>query len=140
MRDPAQCIKDLLHTDGIDPTGWFLAVGALPPTPDQVILVNGTGGTDPFPHLLLNQPSVQVMVRGKKSGYQAADDKIREVVDNLLGMSSTVLKGDMYRSCVQIGDVSYLGQDDNTRDLFSANFRFIVEPALNATTHRSVIS
>lgn len=141
MKDPAQCVKDLLHDNGMDsPGGWFLSVGALPVSPDTIILVNHTGGEPPFPSFLLNQPSVQVMVRGKKSGYREARTKIGDVVDVLLGMDPVTLQGDMYRSCVQIGDVSFIGQDDNTRDLFSANFRFIVEPATNATTHRSVIS
>src|ERR1700704_2864768 len=134
MKDPASCVKDHLHNLGVDSAGWFLSVGGLPTLPDTVVLVNRTGGESPFPHLLLNQPSVQVMVRGKKSGYVAAELKVAEVVDQLLGMSPVTLQGDRYRSCVQIGETTYLGQDDNTRDLFSANFRFIVEPATNTTT------
>lgn len=140
MKDPAQCIKDHLTNLNVGVAGWVISVGGLPLSPDTVVLVNRTGGESPFPSFLLNQPSVQVMVRGKRSGYVAAEQKIAEVVDQLLGMNPVTLQGDMYRSCVQIGETVYLGQDDNTRDLFSANFRFIVEPATNAITHRSVIS
>lgn len=133
MKDPAQCVKDRLVAQGVGTfgasTGWSIAIGRLPDKPDTVILVNATGGQNPFPHLLLNFPSVQVFVRGTKNGYQEARTKAYDVVKALLGMTDELLQGDMYRSCTQIGDIAYLGQDENTRPMFSANFSFIVEPA-----------
>lgn len=137
MKDPAQCVKDLL----LLPTalggfgagaGWRIFIGVLPVEPDTIILVNQTGGRSPFPHLLYNEPSVQVLVRGAKNGYEAARIKMNDVVKRLLGMPSTVVQGDTYRGCNQIGDISWLGQDDNTRPIFSANFWFRVEPAAEA--------
>lgn len=136
MKNPAESIAIHLTTDpnkvgdllSAANTGWRVGVGMLPDTPDTAIIVNMTGGVDPFPHLLLNQPSVQVMIRGTKNGYQAAYAKARAVVAKLLGMATTVLQGDTYRSCIQIGDIGTLGFDENKRPLFSANFRFIVEP------------
>ena len=140
MKDPAQCVAEILNVSPIHDSGWSVIVGALPTSPDTVVLVNHTGGTDPYPHLLLNFVSVQVMVRGKKSGYVSARAKIGDVVDLLLGMAPATVQGDLYRNCIQLGEIGFLGQDDNTRDLFSANFRFIVEPATNALTHRSAIT
>lgn len=133
MFDPAQVTKDILVTAGLGTfaaqTGWSLNVGTMPNSPDQVILCNQVGGRDPFPHLSYNEPSVQVFVRGARSGYVAARSKIGDVVTALLGLSSYVhSSGDIYRSCNQLGDIAYLGQDDNTRPMFSANFWFIVLP------------
>lgn len=146
MKNPAEAVKTLL-TDGTigddlasGTTGWRIACGKLPDVPDTVVVCFLAGGIDPFPHLLLNQPSVQVIVRGAKNGYQAAYVKIRQVVTKLLGMPSTSLLGDVYRSCLQIGDVIELGQDDNTRPLFSCNFRFIVEPAAETGETRQPIT
>jgi hypothetical protein len=145
MRDPAISVKDLiiatpaLGTFG-GTTGWGVYIGALPTLPDTIILVNRTGGSNPFPHLLLNEPSVQVIVRGAKNGYVAASDKVRAIVNRLLGITTQALQGDTYRACTQIGDVNYLGQDDNTRPMFSANFRFIVEPAAEAGGNRAPIT
>lgn len=93
-----------------------------------------------MPHLLLNFPSVQVMIRGAENGYQAAYEKIKDVVKALLGIQTQVLQGDTYRSCVQIGDIAYLGQDDGTRPLFSANFSFIVLPAAESGDNRIPIT
>lgn len=144
MYDPALSIKDLLVSLGLGtfgaPTPFGLYVGAPPDKPDALVLINRTGGMDPLPHLLLNYPSVQVMVRGAASGYVAASAKMRVIVNALLGLSTVVLNGDTYRACNQIGEVMYLGQDDNTRPMLSANFRFIVEPAAVAGGHRSTIS
>lgn len=145
MKDPAISVKDVivgappLGTFGAA-SGWGVYIGAFPTTLDTAILVNATGGRPPYPHLLLNMPSVQVMTRGTKNGYQAARDKLEAIVNRLLGMDTTVLQGDTFRSCNQIGDIAYLGQDDNTRPMFSANFWFIVEPAALAGGHRVAIT
>lgn len=142
MYDPATAVKDLLVTANMGQfnaaTGWSIHVGDFPESPDTVILCTVTGGRAPYPHLLINEPSVQVMVRGAKSGYEAASTKIRNVVDALLGMNSTTLGGDVYRSCNQIGDVAYLSKDSNMRPIFVANFWFIVLPA-SGTGYRTPI-
>jgi len=140
MNDPAISIKDYLLAQGFGPfagsSAFSLYIGHPPDKPDALILINATGGMSPHPRLLLNYPSVQVMVRGAPSGYVAATTKMKEVVAALLGMDTVVLNGDTYRGSHQIGDVSYLGQDDNTRSMHSANFRFDVEPAAVAGGHR----
>lgn len=136
MRDPAQSIRDRLVAQGIgvfgSTTGWSINIGQFPDSPDTVVLINQTGGRNPFPHLLYNEPSVQVMVRGSKNGYTSARTKIGDVVRALLGLSSQTLQGDMYRSCNQLGDISYLGQDESNRPMFTANFWFVVLPAEQA--------
>lgn len=145
MRDPADCVKDLLVLAGgigvfNTLTGWCISVGQWPDVPDTCILVNATGGRPPFPHLLLDQPSVQCMVRGKKSGYQEAMAKAQAIKSALLGMSSASVGGDIYRACNLTSDIAYIGQDINTRPLISLNFWFIVEPAAISGGHRVPIT
>jgi hypothetical protein len=136
MYDPAIATKDLLVAANVGAfnvnTGWCICIGVLPDVPDTVILCNQAGGLPPYPHLLVNEPRVQVMVRGKRSGYTDASAKIRAVMDALLGLSSQSLGGDTYQSCTMLGDISFLGQDDNTRPLFVANFQYIVLPVAGA--------
>lgn len=146
MKNPAEAVKTLLADNVVasdlanGTTGWRVGCGKLPDSPDQVLICVGTGGLDPFPQLLLNQPSVQVLIRGVKNGYQAAYTKARQVVTKLLGMASTTVSGDVYRSCIQIGEIIELGQDDLTRPIFSCNFRFIVEPAAETGENRVSIT
>jgi len=125
MKDPASAIVELLTGK----VNYDLNVGQFPSAPDKAILVNCSGGRSPYPHLALNFPSVQVMVRGKPSGYEEARTEASQVCDVLLGMGNEVANTDTYRSCNQMGDVIYLGQDDRGRPTFSANFWFIVEPS-----------
>ncbi len=143
MRDPALSIAELLVSKGYGTFGGTAAfdvhVGQLPDKPDAVILVNAVGGRPPHPRLSLNEPSVQIIVRGAPSGYVAASNKIRAIVDTLLGMPQETISGDIYQGCTQIGDVTTLGQDVNARPMFSANFHFIVEPAV-AGGHRVSIT
>lgn len=127
MNDAAIAIKT--HLTSNSNLSFNLNVGQFPSTPDEAILVNSSGGRNPYPHLALNFPSVQVMVRGKPSGYLEARQEIGNICDILLGFGNVSLTGDMYRSCNQMGDVIYLGQDDRGRPMFSANFWFIVEPS-----------
>ena len=145
MKDPAVAVKDFLVAAGIGSFGgssaFSIFIGQPPDKPDALVLVNVTGGMTPEARILLNYPSVQVMVRGAPSGYMAASNLIyNSVVKNLLGMNPTISGNDMYRSCIQIGDVAYLGQDSNTRPMFSANFRFFVEPEAVAGSHRVTIT
>ena len=144
MKDPAIVIRDHLQSLGLGEAAgtspFDLYIGQWPNVPNAAVLINRTGGLNPLPHLSLNYPSVQITVRGAPNGYIAASNRMEAIVNALLGIQTLVLGGDTYRACNQIGDVFYLGQDDKTRPMLSANFRFIVEPALMAGGHRSSIS
>jgi hypothetical protein len=149
MYDPAKGIADILVEENVGVlgslTGWNISLGRFPDQPDTSILVNQTGGYSPFPHLLLNFPSVQVLVRGSKGGYQDARAKIDEVADILLGIDAGLInpnqdnppKGDWWQGITQMGDVSLVGYDENHRPLFTANFNIIVEP--QSGTNRDAI-
>lgn len=149
MKDVAQCVAELLVTAGVGDlivttpvlhAPFKVVVGHPPDAPDTIILVNKGGGKPPVPHLLLNEPSVSVLVRGAKNGYVAAESKLKDCVKALLGMPRTTVQGDVYASCRMLSDVAYLGQDDNTRPLFSANFVFVVLPAFESGDNRVAIT
>lgn len=146
MKDPAEVIRDLLVAASVGTfnasTGWSITIGEPSDSPDTNILISASGGGSPYPHLLINFPSVQVFVRGKKSGYQDAQAKAREIVKVLLGRAgyTDAVSGDVYQSFTQTGDVAYLGQDENTRPMFTANFSLIVLPAAESGGHRTAIT
>lgn len=134
MRDPSIGIKDILESAGIGTfgatAGWGIFLGEQPAAPHTAIVINRAGGRNPFPHLLLNQPSIQIIVRGSKGGYLEATNKMDQVVNKLLGLTDIVFtNGDEMTSCVQLGDVFYMGLDDGGRSLFSSNFSLIIVPA-----------
>lgn len=143
MKDPAISVKDILvglgYTFG-QQSDWSIYIGQWPDSPNRAILINTVGGLSPEPNLLLNYPSIQILTRGKPSDYIAASDTIQTIVAKLLGMSSVTVNSDVYRGCVQLGDVAYLGQDENARPILVSNFRFYVEPAAVTGGHRVAIS
>lgn len=132
MTSPAIGTKDLLVAAGAgvfaSTSGWNISVGKFPTSPDTSIVCVETGGLSPYPHLLLNFPSIQVMVRGAANGYVAASDKIRAVVDALLGAPAQAVNGDDWQGIRQLGDVAFIGYDESNRPLFTSNFSIIVEP------------
>ena len=132
MTSPAIGVKDLLvaATQGVfaATTGWNISVGKFPTSPNTSIVCVDTGGPSPYPHLLLNTPSVQMMVRGEPGDYVGASVKIRSAVDALLGLPAQSVNGDAWGGIRQMGDVAFLGYDDLNRPLFTSNFSIIVEP------------
>lgn len=145
LTDPSIGVKDLLVAGGIgvfgNTTGWSINIGGWPDNPDTAILINMAGGRSPFPHLRLNFPSVHIQVRGAKGGYAAAFIKMQSIVDVLLGRPSgvpSVAAVDWWQGVTQLGDVAFVGFDENKRPVFTANFSLIVQPA--SGTHRTDIS
>lgn len=132
MSPPEIGIKDLLVSGSIGTfaatTGWSIHLGGLPTEPDTAIACVPTGGLAPSPLWLLNQPSVQVLVRGATNGYSAASNKAQDVVACLLGIDSQSVNGDFWGGITQIGEIAFLGFDEKKRPLFSCNFSIIVEP------------
>lgn len=133
MKSPAAGVKDLLVAANVGTfaatSGWSISVGKSSTAPDTSITCVDTGGISPFPHLALNFPSVQVIVRGAPGDYIGAHDKGRAVIDALLGKGVTSVNGDSWEGITQIGDLASIGYDENNRPLFSANFSIHVEPA-----------
>ncbi len=131
----SQGIKDLIATH-VGGSGWQTEIGAMPKTPDKVIMVSDTGGQDPNPKWLLDFPTIQVMVRGIVSGYLATFQEAKAVKDILLGVDAQVIQGDRWDGITQNGDLAFIGRDENDRPLFSVNFAIILEPQLVGDSNR----
>jgi hypothetical protein len=138
--DPADDIRDTLVLAGVGGNGgvadWAIHVSKMLNTPDRTIVVINTGGVAPNPHWLVDFPTVQIRIRGKKSDYVAARGKAQAVKDALLGITPRSINGTWYDGFFMIGDIIQIGYDESDRILFSTNWRFIVEPPVSGTTAR----
>jgi hypothetical protein len=118
-------------------SGWQTEIGAMPATPDEVIMISDTGGLDPNPKWLLDFPTIQVMIRGAVNGYLDTAREGKAVKDLLLGAGAfTTSEGDRWVSITQNGDLSFIGRDEDMRPLFTVNFALIIEPLLVPNSNR----
>lgn len=134
--------KGLLVTAGVgsaSPTSdWGVHVSLMPATPIRAIAIFDTGGTGegPNPKWLLDYRTIQVQVRGGTNDYEVAYAKIQAVKDVLLGMGAQTVEGDRWDGVTGIGDINFIGRNENDQPILVMNFRVIVEPADNALTQR----
>ena len=130
---PSIDVKDELVTAGIGifaaSSGWGIYVSKMPSSPDQTITIFDRGGADPNPRFLLDNSSVQIIVRGSVNDYVATYVKSQEIKDHLLGLGDVTLNGTRYVGFWQQGDIIHVGYDDNDRPLFSLNWRIVREPS-----------
>jgi len=133
--EPSELVKSVIAA-GLPASTWSLEIGTAPDTPNKVTTLTDTGGLDPNPKYLLDFPTVQVVVRGDPNGYVAARTEARAVKDVCLGVDSQDIGTDRLVAINQLGDVAYIGRDDQMRPMFSINFALIVEPAESANTNR----
>ncbi len=131
----SQHLKDLLVTH-VGVSGWQLEIGAMPTTPDKIIMISDTGGQEPNPKYLIDYPTCQVMVRGIVSGYLATFREAKAVKDLLLGVDAHVNKLDRIDGIIQNGDLGFVGRDESNRPLFSINFALFVEPQVVGNSNR----
>ena len=134
MANYAVGMKDILETASIGTFKTDLFVGKMPEEPDAAVSVMRSGGKNANPKWLLDEPSLQVIVRGDKNGYEDAEAKAQDVKDALLGLPSQDVNGDRWVQVNMIGDIVPLGFDEQNRAMFSLNWALIIEPA--AGTHR----
>lgn len=142
MATPSNILRTVLQQapsiTGAAPTNdWGVNISKLPLSPTRVIAIFDTGGIgSPNPALLLNFPTVQIQVRGNSNDNALVYAKAQDIKDRLLGADSQDVLGDRLVSVGMIGDITFMGRDDNDCPIYSLNFRLIVEPATNALTHR----
>jgi hypothetical protein len=136
MTAPSIGIKDLLvshnigtfklnHNTPNSSPGWGISISRQHDKLDTLITIYDTQGLAPEPHLDINRPGVQILVRGSQSGYMAAYQKCEEIRDVLLGLPSQTINGDIWASLTMTSDILWLGYDENERPQFSLNFLLI---------------
>jgi len=148
MTLPSADIKDLLVTAGVGTfalgtsTDWSINISQEPPfptVPHTAITIYDTGGFAPNARFLLEEPTVQVRIRGNPNDYQAAYLKAQAVKDALLGRPGSTLNGNKYVGIWQDSDIISLGNDDNDRPILVANFKIVREPPASTSSHRQVL-
>lgn len=129
-------IKDLIVAAGLGTfkatTGWGVYVSKEPKEPDTVITVYDTGGFSPNPRFPMDEPTVQVRVRGAPGAYMNAWAKAYKIRDALLGYSNAPLSTVIFMD----GDIFFLEYDDNNRPVLTLNFRVMREPETESYAHR----
>lgn len=134
----AEDLKDELEAAGVGTfaaeTGWSLRVGKEPAKPNRTVTLYDTGGPEPNPKFLLEEPRVLARVRGEPDDYPGASAKALEVRDALLGSPRKTINGTVYVGIWADSDPSLLEYDEESRPIFVVNFRTVREPA--SGTHR----
>lgn len=142
MASPAQGMLTILKalnicTDGtVSSTNWKAFIGEMQSSPDECVTFRDTGGLSTNPRWLVEEPTVQVIIRSKANTYPSAYDKAKQVKDALLGINPVVVGSDRWDGVTMMSDIAFVGNDDNSRPLFTINFRIIVEPAASVLTNR----
>lgn len=148
MKDVAKGMADLLVSAGLGTFAkecfttvdeWGIYVSRPPKEVIPSLVCQVAPGGEPWPHLAINFPGVDVVVVGFPNEYQRAYAKSQAVVAAVLGKPSSTVNGDIWRSITMRGDVSWLGYDESNRPCFSAGFRLIVEPQTDLG-HRVLIT
>lgn len=126
----AYIIADYLQDQGLGTIGgfdpWSIFVGTEPASPDEAVTIYDTGGPPGNPDGPLFNPTIQVRVRSHDylAGYNRA-----VVIRDILILPTSRIMGDWRCTGVWLAsDVTKIGQDDNNRNLFTANYRLMMEP------------
>jgi len=140
MTSPAVSVKDLLVAASIGVAGgsadWAIYVGSMPEKPDRMVAVTDSGGRGNWTKWLLDFPSIQIRVRGRKGDYNTARGKLVDCETAILGLEPQVVNSDRIVSITALGGLAFLGYDANERPEFVYNFNMIIEPAAPAGSHR----
>lgn len=140
MTAPSIGFKDSLVTAGVGvftspgANDWAIKVSKLTAEPDKVIALFDSGGLPNNPRWLLDYPDVTVIVRGK--AYEDTFNKMKAVVDTMLGKTPGAVNGDNWDGVIMRVAPAFIGYDEKDRPQFSATFGLYVEPANVAGDNR----
>lgn len=104
-----------------------LFIASLPPTPDNAVMVDYTGGLAPDRYLPVRNLSVQTTVRSKE--YADGYDKIQAIFTALhQKLDDTVLEagGVDVMQINALQEPTFIGQDETGRSIFTCNFLFMI--------------
>ncbi len=101
-------------------TGWALAKGFEPPSPDKVVTLYELPGDEPdqTDGTKYDLPALQVRVRGDEFGYDAARTQLQTV---FAALNDATITGYVYVYANQSGPIS-LGHDGSTRPLLTQTY------------------
>lgn len=137
---PAILLRDYIIAGGRQAlfNGWEFKFGKIPASPDQVIVMIDDGGRAAFPHLLVDYPNIQILVRSSRGGdgYLTSHLMAKKIRDIILGLQSRPQEFTELISLTERGTIVPLGYDDSDRHTWSSNYQLITEPETNALTNR----
>lgn len=106
-------------------TGWPSTREFWHDDSDQLVGFFSDGGLEPGVRTGEEFPNVQVRVRGASEGTSdAAKDRLRQIRDDLQGLTDVTIDGTRYVEIRALGEVAPLGPDDQGRPEFTQSFRF----------------
>lgn len=98
--------------------------GQMPDSPDNVILLNFSGGNTPRRSLGLARPTVRepmIQLFVRNTAYMNAVSEVNRCIDILEAITGDV-GGKKITKLTQFGDVLHLGRDEKNRYEFTINF------------------
>lgn len=131
MNAPSKDIAGILAaTSSVALTaGTDLFTNIMPETPDACVSVYDSGGDPPEPSFTYKYPTVQVRIRGDKGDQSPAYAQAEACQDALNGTENYTINSTRYIGIWGVGDIMFIGYDDNNRPIFTVNFRIHRTPA-----------
>lgn len=114
-------IKTLLTTITTD-----IKIDDMPDTPDNVICIYHTGGSDPEYEFGKQKPAFEnptFQVRIRHIDTLTALQWAESAKNILSGLTSQTINGNRYLAIFQQGDILGLGRDERNRSKYSINFK-----------------
>lgn len=122
-------IMTLLSDNALGTIGTDLGAMAWLEGVDEQVIVIDTGSIDRGLALQSEQPTFQILARGKKNDdLLVAHDKLRTIHEFLLPLGTTVINGDDYLSFFPVSAPTGIGRDKNDRAVFTANYSTFRNP------------
>jgi len=125
MNPPSEDIKDILEgTSALALTfKTDLFISEMPTSPDDCVCIYDTGGDPPEADYTYERPTIQVRIRGARGRYRDAHNFAQAIRDTLNGEHNYMINQTRYLAIWTVGDVLFVGYDDNHRPLLTINFR-----------------
>lgn len=123
-------IADYLQTQNLGTKGTNLFIGVLPETNSMVTVLNEFNGDIIETNkvgIALYQPSLQVRTRGMPEDYATPKTRIAAIQTALAALPDASYSGVRILRIRPQGTILALGQDNNMRYEFSANFQVTYE-------------
>ncbi len=124
-----EAIGNYLVAQGQGTLGTNLFLSRMPETPDACICIyEGEGGLPEFTmgNTILDNPAIQIIVRGTREDYVTTRDKAQTIRLLLSQLANQTLSGVTVLRVSPIGSVLPMGLDKNDRPMVSTNYRAIV--------------
>lgn len=128
-----EAVGDYLQTQGQGTLGTNLFLAMMPETPDACVCVYETSGLAPMMTMgsaafAVDQPGLQVIVRGARADYPGARNKALTVRGLLAAITETTISGIHVMRVSADGSLLPMGEDQNGRPMVSTNFSCVVRP------------